>query len=161
MCVVRDHQAVTLRHPWVLPLLPTLAVLLIAVALVPVAATGTNEGAWLLAVLGAATLLAAVVAAGARRLSGEPAARPRTIAIATGIVTAATPFAVSGLLGGPMTAVIVIPWLIFGLGAAYWQLSLCEGAHSRPLHAAIGFGYTLVFTTITLFLAVISAQLID
>jgi 4-amino-4-deoxy-L-arabinose transferase-like glycosyltransferase len=151
----------TLRHPWVLPLLPTAAMLLIAVALVPVAATGTNEGVWLLAVLGAATLLAAVVALGAGRLSGEPAARPWTIAIVTGIVTAATPFAVSGLLGGPMNAVIVVPWLIFGLGAAYWQLSLCEGVRSRPLHAAIGFGYTVVFTATTLFLAVISAQLID
>ena len=140
--------------------MPTAAVLLIAVALIPVAATGTDEGVWLLAALGAATLLAAVVALGAGRLSGESAARPWTIAIATGIVTAATPFAVSALLGGPMNAVIVVPWLIFGLGAAYWQLSLCDGARSRPLHAAIGFGYTLVFTASTLLFAVISAQMV-
>ena len=83
------------------------------------------------------------------------------IAAATGLLTAATPFAVSGLLGGPTGALIVLPWLIFGLGAACWQLHLCEGARSRPLHAAIGFSYTFVFTAVTLFLAVVSAGLVD
>jgi hypothetical protein len=83
------------------------------------------------------------------------------IAAATGLLTAATPFAVTGLLGGPTGALIVLPWLIFGLGAACWQLHLCEGARSRSLHAAIGFSCTFVFTAVTLLLAVVSAGLVD
>ena len=98
-----EHHAVPLRHAWVLPLTPTAVVLLIAAALIPVTATGSDERPWL----------------------------------------------------------IVLPWLIFGLGAAYWQLRLCEGARSRPLHAAIGFSYTFVFTAVTLLLAVVSARVVD
>jgi hypothetical protein len=74
----------------------------------------------------------------AARLSGQPAGKPWMIAAATGLLIAATPFAVSGL-----------------------QLHLCEGALSRPLHAAIGFSYTFVFTAVTLLLAVVSARLVD
>lgn len=147
-----------LRRAWVLPLTPIAVVLLIAVALVPV--TGEHP-AWPLAVLAAALVLAAVISAAAGRVSGEPAERPRAMAIGTGLLTVVTPFAVSGLLDGPATALIVLPWLILGLGAGYWQLQLCEGARSRPLHAAIGFGYTFVFTAVTLLLAVVSARLVD
>ncbi|SFR27654.1 hypothetical protein SAMN04488564_111154 [Lentzea waywayandensis] len=147
-----------LRRAWVLPLTPVAVVLLIAIALVPL--TGEHD-AWLLLVLIGATVLAAAVAAAAGRVSGDPAERPWTIAIGTGLLTAVTPFAVSGLLDGPATALIVLPWLVFGLGAGYWQLHLCEGARSRPLHAAIGFGYTFVFTAVTLLLAVVSARLVD
>ncbi|GHH41509.1 hypothetical protein [Lentzea cavernae] len=149
-----------LRRAWVLPLTPVAVVLLIALALVPLT-SGAPESAWLLGTMITATVLAAVIAAAAARVSGEPAARPRTLAIGTGLLTAATPFAVSALLGGPVPAVIVLPWLVLGLGAAYWQLELCEGARSRPLHAAIGFGYTFVFTAVTLLLAVVSARLVD
>ncbi|MEU0881271.1 hypothetical protein ABZ345_21895 [Lentzea sp. NPDC005914] len=156
-----EHHAVPLRHAWVLPLTPTAVVLLIAAALIPVTATGADERPWLFGLLITAVALAAAVATGATRLSGEPVTRPRTVAAVTGILTAATPFAVSGMLGGPTTALIVIPWLIFGLGAAYWQLQLCEGARSRPLHAAIGFSYTFVFTAVTLLLAVVSARVVD
>ncbi|WP_157984970.1 hypothetical protein [Lentzea terrae] len=101
------------------------------------------------------------VATAAGRLSGEPAGKPWMIAAATGLLVAATPFVVSGLLGGPTVALIVVPWLIFGLGAACWELHLCEGARSRPPHAAIGFSYTFVFTAVTLLLAVVSARLVD
>jgi hypothetical protein len=142
----------------VLPLTPTAAVLLVAIALVPV--TGSHE-AWLPAVPITAALLAAVVAAGAGRVSGESTAHPWPTAVATGVITAAVPFVVSGLLGPPAPALVVLPWLVFGLGAGYWQLQLCEGARSRPLHAAIGFGYTFVFTAVTLLLAVVSARLVD
>jgi hypothetical protein len=152
---------VPLRHAWVLPLTPTAVVLLIAAALIPVTATGPDERPWLFGLLITAAVLSAAVATAAGRLSGEPVGKPRMIAAATGLLTAATPFAVSGLLGGPTSALIVIPWLIFGLGAACWQLYLCEGARSRPLHAAIGFGYTFVFTVVTLLLAVVSARLVD
>lgn len=154
-----EHHAVPLRHAWVLPLTPTAAVLLIA--LIPATATSQDERPWLLGLLITAALLATTVAIGASRLTGEPAEKPRLIAAATGILTAATPFAVSGILGGPTQALIVIPWLIFGMGAAYWQLQLCEGARSRPLHAAIGFSYTFVFTAVTLLLAVVSARVVD
>ncbi|MET9629414.1 hypothetical protein ABZX92_18320 [Lentzea sp. NPDC006480] len=156
-----EHHAVPLRHAWVLPLTPTAAVLLIAVALIPFTGTDTDERPWLLGLLITAALLAAAVATAAGRLTGEPVARPRTFAIITGILTAATPFAVSGMLGGTTQALIVIPWLIFGMGAAHWQLQLCEGARSRPLHAAIGFSYTFVFTAVTLLLAVLSARVVD
>jgi hypothetical protein len=152
---------VPLRHAWVLPLTPTAVVLLVAIALIPVTASGSDERPWLLGLLITAAVLAAAVATAAGRLSGEPAGKPRMIAAATGLLTAATPFAVSGLLGGPTGALIVIPWLIFGLGAACWQLHLCEGARSRTLHAAIGFSYTFVFTAVTLLLAVLSARLVD
>ncbi|WP_156213831.1 hypothetical protein [Lentzea aerocolonigenes] len=135
--------------------------LLIALALIPVTATGTDERLWLFGLLITAAVLATTVAIGASRITGEPADKPRTIAAATGILTAATPFAVSGLLGGTTSALLVIPWLIFGMGAAYWQLQLCEGARSRPLHAAIGFSYTFVFTAVTLLLAVVSARVVD
>lgn len=156
----------TLRHPWVLPLTPTAAVLLIAAALIPTALIPTARTAptgdpWLLAVLITATALATGVALAAGRLSGEPTDRPRTIAAATGALTTITPFAISALLGGPADALIIVPWLIFGLSAAHWQLSLCEGARSRRLHAAIGFGYTFVFTAVTLLFAVLSARLVD
>jgi len=147
-----------LRRAWVLPLTPVAVVLLIALALVPI--TGEHD-AWLLLVPIGAIVLAAVVAAAAGRVSGEPSGRPWAMAIGTGLLTVATPFAVSGLLDGPATALIVLPWLVFGLGAGYWQLQLCEGARSRPLHAAIGFGYTFVFTAVTLLLAVLSARLVD
>ncbi|MDX8030424.1 hypothetical protein SK803_09395 [Lentzea sp. BCCO 10_0856] len=148
----------TLRHAWVLPLTPTAVVLLIAVALIPITAP-TDERVWLLGLLITAALLA--TAAAATRISGEPTTRPRAIAAGTGVLTAATPFVVGGVLGGPTEALVVVPWLIFGLGAAYWQLRLCEGARSRPLHAAIGFGYTFAFTAVTLLFAVLSARLID
>lgn len=149
----------TLRHAWVLPLTPTIVVLLIAVALVPITSTD-QENAWLLGLLATALTLAALVALAATRLSGEPTRRPWTIAAGTGILTVLTPFAINALLGGPLNAVLVVPWLIFGLGAAYWQLSLCEGARSRSLHAAIGFSYTFVFTTVTLLLAALVADLV-
>ena len=45
--------------------------------------------------------------------------------------------------------------------AVVLQSQLREGARSRPLRAAIGFGYTLVFTAVTLLLAVVSARLVD
>lgn len=151
----------TLRRAWLLPLLPTAVVMIIALALVPVTPPGTTEGTWLLAVLITAILVAAAVATAASRVTGEPADRPWMAAAITGILTAATPFAISGLLGGPMATVLAIPWLIFATAAAYWQLALCEGARSRPLHAAIGFGYTFVFTASSLFLAILSARLID
>lgn len=152
----------TLRHAWVLPLTPVAAVLLIAVALIPVTGTGSgSESLWLLGVLTTAALLATATAAAAGHVRGEPAGKPRIIAAGTGILTAATPFAVAGILGGPTDALVVVPWLIFGLGAAYWQLQLCEGARSRPLHAVIGFSYTFVFTAVTLLLAVLSAKLVD
>ncbi|WP_143086558.1 hypothetical protein [Lentzea flaviverrucosa] len=147
-----------LRRARVLPLTPTAAVLLIAIALVPV--TGSHE-AWLPAVPITAALLAAVVAAGAGRVFGESTAHPWPMAVATGVATSAVPFVVSALLGNPAPALVVLPWLVFGLGAGYWQLQLCEGARSRPLHAAIGFGYTFVFTAVTLLLAVVSARLVD
>ncbi|MGW6928607.1 hypothetical protein ACWGE0_01000 [Lentzea sp. NPDC054927] len=150
----------TLRHAWVLPLTPTAVVLLIAVALIPVTASA-DERVWLLGLLIAAALLATATAAAAIRISGEPTTRPWAIAAGTGTLTAATPFVVSAILGGPTNVLIVVPWLIFGLGAAYWQLQLCEGARSRPLHAAIGFGYTFVFTAVTLLFAVLAARLID
>lgn len=156
-----EHHAVTLRHAWVPPLTPTAVVLLIAVALIPATSTGSDESPWIFGLLITAALLSAAVATAAGRLTGEPVERPRTVAITTGVLTAATPFAVSGLLGGPTAALIVAPWLVFGLGAAYWQLHLCEGARSRPLHAAIGFSYTFVFTAVTLLLAVVSARLVD
>lgn len=149
----------TLRHAWVLPLTPTVVVLLIAVALVPITSTN-QESAWLLGLLATALMLAALVALAATRLSGEPTRRPWTIAAGTGILTVLTPFAINALLGGPLNAVLGVPWLIFGLGAAYWQLSLCEGARSRSLHAAIGFSYTFVFTAVTLFLAALVADLV-
>jgi len=149
-----------LRRAWVLPLTPVAVVLLIALALVPLTG-GASESAWLLGTMITATALAAVIAAAASRVSGEATARPWTLAIGTGVLTTATPFAVGALLGGPTQAVIVLPWLVLGLGAAYWQLELCEGARSRPLHAAIGFGYTFVFTAVTLLLAVVSARLVD
>ncbi|MGW6442462.1 hypothetical protein [Lentzea sp. NPDC055074] len=147
-----------LRRAWVLPLTPTAVVLLITIALVPV--TGSHE-AWPLAVPITAVLLATAVAAAAGRASGEPAEHPWPMAVVTGVITAATPFAVGGLLGGPVPPLVVVPWLVFGLGAGYWQLQLCEGARSRPLHAAIGFSCTLVFTAVTLLLAVVSARLVD
>jgi len=147
-----------LRRAWVLPLTPVAVVLLVALALVPI--TGEHD-AWLLLVPIGALVLAAGVATAAGRVSGEPAERPWAMAIGTGLLTATTPFAVSGLLDGPATALIVLPWLVFGLGAGYWQLQLCEGARSRPLHAAIGFGYTFVFAAVTLLLAVMSARLVD
>ncbi|PWK87422.1 hypothetical protein C8D88_104583 [Lentzea atacamensis] len=150
-----------LRHSWVLPLTPVAAVLLTAAALIPVTATGPDEHPWLLGLLITAITLAAIVATAAARTTGEPVSRPHMIATITGVLTAATPFAVSGLLGGPTDPLIVLPWLVFGLGAAHWQLHLCEGPRSRPLHAAIGFGYTFVFTAVTLFLAVIAARLVD
>ncbi|MEV6235907.1 hypothetical protein [Lentzea sp. NPDC051838] len=156
-----EHHPVPLRRAWVLPLTPVLAVLLIAAALIPVTTTGADERPWLFGLLITAALLATTVATAAARVTREPVDRPRMIAAATGILTAATPFAVSGMLGGPTAALIVLPWLIFGLGAAYWQLQLCEGARSRPLHAAIGFGYTFVFTAVTLLLAVVSARVVD
>jgi hypothetical protein len=149
---------VPLRRAWVLPLTPTAAVLLIAVVLVPV--TGSHD-AWLPVVPITAALLAAVVAVAAGRVSGEPAGHPWPTAVATGVITASTPFVVSGLLDGPAPALVVVPWLIFGLGAGYWQLHLCEGARSRPLHAAIGFSYTFVFAAVTLLFAVVSARLVD
>jgi uncharacterized membrane protein len=153
---------VTLRHAWVLPLTPTAVVLLVAVALIPATATpGADERVWLTGLLATAVILAAIVATGAARVRDEPTAKPPIIAAGTGILTAATPFVVSGVLGGPANALIAAPWLIFGLGAAYWQLQLCEGARSRPVHAAIGFSYTFVFTTVTLLLAVLSARLVD
>lgn len=150
----------TLRHAWVLPLTPVAAVLLIAVALVPVTAGGP-EDLWLLGLLIAAALLAAATAAAAGHVSGEPVDKPRIIAAGTAILTAATPFAVGAILGERTDALVVVPWLIFGLGAGYWQLQLCEGARSRPLHAVIGFSYTFVFTAVTLLLAVLSAKLVD
>ncbi|MCX2950319.1 hypothetical protein [Lentzea sp. NEAU-D7] len=153
-----EHHAVPLRRAWVLPLTPTTAVLLIAIALVPV--TGSLE-AWLPAVPVTAALLAAVVAAAAGRVSGEPAGHPWPMAVATGVITASVPFVISGLLGEPAPALVVVPWLIFGLGAGYWQLHLCEGARSRPLHAAIGFSNTFVFAAVTLLFAVVSARLAD
>lgn len=150
-----------LRRAWTLPLLPTAIVMIIAITLVPITPPATTEHTWLLAVLITATLVAAAVATAASRVTGEPAGRPWTAAAITAILTAATPFAISSLLGGPVAPVLAIPWLIFGAAAAYWQLALCEGARSRPLHAAIGFGYTFVFTAGSLFLAVLSARLID
>ncbi|MDX3659400.1 hypothetical protein PV646_19025 [Streptomyces sp. ID05-26A] len=147
-----------LRRAWVLPLTPTAVVLLLAIALVPV--TGSHE-AWLLAVPITAVLLATAVAAAAGTISSDPAEHPWPMAVATGAITAATPFTVGGLLGGPVPPLVVLPWLVFGLGAGYWQLHLCEGARSRPLHAAIGFSYTFVFTAVTLLLAVVSARLVD
>ncbi|MFS8099188.1 hypothetical protein LFM09_18845 [Lentzea alba] len=155
-----EHHAVPLRHAWVLPLTPIAVVLLIAVALVPITATG-DERPWLLGLAITALALAGIVATAAGRISGEPADRPWLIAAATGVLTAAMPFAVSGLLGGPTDPLIVVPWLIFGVSAAHWQLNLCEGARSRRLHAVIGFGYTFVFTAVTLLLAVLSARLVD
>jgi hypothetical protein len=150
----------TLRRAWVLPLTPAAVVLLIAAALIPVTGGG-DERPWLLGLLITAALLATAVATAAARVSGEPTAKPWIIAAGTGILTAATPFLVGGLLGGSANALIVLPWLIFGLGAAYWQLRLCEGARSRPLHAAIGFTYTFAFTAVTLLFAVLSARLVD
>ncbi|WP_030466049.1 hypothetical protein [Lentzea aerocolonigenes] len=150
-----------LHHAWVLPLTPVAVVVLIAATLIPVTATGEDDRPWLFGLLITAALLAAAVATAAGRLTGEPAGRPWMIAAATGLLTAATPFAVSGLLGGPTAALIALPWLIFGLAAAYWQLQLCEGARSRPLHATIGFSHTFVFTAATLFFAVVSARLVD
>ncbi|NGY64913.1 hypothetical protein G7043_38970 [Lentzea sp. NEAU-D13] len=150
----------TLRHAWVLPLTPVAAVLLIAVALVPVTAGGP-EYLWLLGLLIAAALLATATAAAAGHVSGELVDKPRIIAAGTAILTAATPFAVGAILGERTDALVVVPWLIFGLGAGYWQLQLCEGARSRPLHAVIGFSYTFVFTAVTLLLAVLSAKLVD
>lgn len=150
----------TLRHAWVLPLTPTAAVLLIAVALIPVTTTG-DERPWLLGLLITAALLATGTAAAAARVCGEPVGTPWMIAAGTGVLTAATPFMISGILGGSANPLIIVPWLVFGLGAAYWQLQLCEGARSRPLHAAIGFGYTFVFTAVTLLFAVLSARLVD
>ncbi|GGM91302.1 hypothetical protein GCM10011609_30640 [Lentzea pudingi] len=147
-----------LRRAWVLPLTPTAVVLLIAIALVPV--TGSHE-AWLLVVPITAVLLASAVAAAAGHLSGHLTGHPWPMALATGVITATTPFAVGGLLGGPVPPLLVLPWLVFGLGAGYWQLHLCEGARSRPLHAAIGFSYTFVFTAVTLLFAVVSARLVD
>ncbi|MEV6714458.1 hypothetical protein AB0M48_20755 [Lentzea sp. NPDC051208] len=147
-----------LRRAWVLPLTPTAAVLLITIALVPV--TGSLE-AWLPAVPITAAVLAAVIAIAAGRVSGEPADHPWPTAVTTGVITASTPLLISGLLGEPAPALVVVPWLIFGLGAGYWQLHLCEGARSRPLHAAIGFSYTFVFTAVTLLFAVVSARLVD
>jgi hypothetical protein len=151
---------VTLRHAWVLPLAPTAVVLLVAVALLPVT-TGADERVWLSGLLATAVTLAAIVAAGAARISGEPTDRPRLIAAGTGVLTAAIPFVVGGILGGPTEALVAVPWLILGLGAGHWQLQLCEGARSRPLHAVIGFSYTFVFTAVTLLLAVLSAKLVD
>lgn len=127
-----EHHAVPLRRTWVLLLTPTTA-----------------------------AVLATAVAAGAARFTGEPAGRPRLIAAATGILTAATSFAVTGMLGGPTGALIAIPWLIWGMAADHRQLQLCEGARSRPRHAAIGFGCTLVFTAVTSLLAAVSARVVD
>ncbi|MGZ3145473.1 hypothetical protein ACVDFE_26445 [Lentzea chajnantorensis] len=151
----------TLRHAWVLPVLPTAVVVALAVVLVPVARSAPAGDVWLLGVLIAAVVLAAVVAVGAGRLSGEPVDRPWPLALGTGAVTVLTPFAVTGVLGEPAPALLVLPWLVFGLGAGYWQLSLCEGARSRWLHAGIAFSYTLVFTAVSLVLAVLSAGLVD
>lgn len=153
-----EHHAVPLRRAWVLPLTPTAVVLLIAIALVPV--TGSHE-AWLLAVPITAALLATAVATAAAAVPGAPVEHPWPMAVATGVITAVTPFAVGGLLGGPVPPLVVLPWLVFGLGAGHWQLHLCEGARSRPLHAAIGFSYTFVFTAVTLLFAVVSARLAD
>ncbi|WP_086661680.1 hypothetical protein [Lentzea kentuckyensis] len=150
----------TLRHAWVLPLAPTAAVLLIAVALIPVTTAGP-ESLWLLGLLTTAALLATVIATAAGHVSGEPTEKPRIIAAGTAILTAATPFAVAAILGGPTDPLVVVPWLIFGLGAGYWQLQLCEGARSRPLHAVIGFSYTLVFTAVTLLFVALSARVVD
>lgn len=150
----------TLRHAWVLPLTPVAAVLLVAVALIPVTAA-VPESLWLAGLLTTAALLATATAAAAGRVCGEPAGKPWIIAAGTAILTAATPFAVGAILGGPTNPLVVVPWLIFGLSAGYWQLQLCEGARSRPLHAVIGFSYTFVFTAVTLLFAVLSAKLVD
>jgi hypothetical protein len=158
---VDHHHGVTLRRAWVLPLTPTAAVLMITAALVPTAPAAPTGDPWLLAVLATAAILAAAVALAAGRLSGEPTDRPWIIAAATGALTAITPFAITALLGAPADSLIIVPWLIFGVSAAYWQLSLCEGVRSHKLHAAIGFGYTFVFTAVTLLLAVLSARLVD
>ncbi|WP_157527726.1 hypothetical protein [Nocardia sp. NRRL S-836] len=152
----------TFRHAWVLPVLPVAVVLAVAAALVPVtSAAAPGERVWLLGVVGAAVVLAVVVAVGAGRLSGEPVGRPWLLAAATGVGTVVTPFVVGGVLGAVPVAPVGVPWLIFGCCAAYWQLSLCEGARSRWLHAAIGFGYTFVFTAVSLLFAVLSARVVD
>ncbi|WP_394619221.1 hypothetical protein JNUCC0626_09020 [Lentzea sp. JNUCC 0626] len=148
-----------LRRAWVLPLAPTAVVLLIALALL--AAPPYGEQTWLLGLVIITTLLAAAIAAVASRISGDPTERPRVLALGTGLATAATPFAVNAVLGAPTPLPLVVLWLVFGLCAGFWQLHLCEGARSRPLHAAIGFAYTFVFTAVTLLLAVLSARLVD
>ncbi|TWP49572.1 hypothetical protein FKR81_23860 [Lentzea tibetensis] len=155
--------AMTLSRAWVLPLTPVAAVLLIALALVPVR-PGQPEAAWLLGFLVLDVALAAGVALAARQLVGkfpEPVHQRITLAIATGVLTLLVPFAVSLLLGGPSSPMLGFPWLVFGLAAACWQLYLCEGPRSRALHAVIGFGYTFCFAGLTLFFSLAASGLID